>query len=119
MKLAHWVFKEEKRKVAPSDICRLFGRRKVLHEDEVAVAVVKDIDNFFNSRKPAEIKQKIFGALKYRWGFSDRKVHKLKETAQTFAIKIDELLLAEISLLNRLGWQIKLTEATKKKWLNL
>ena len=101
------------------DIAGLFGRRKVLYEDEVALEAIKDIEKFCNSKKPREIERTIFKALKYRWGVLDRKVHKLKETAEIFAIKIDELLLAEMSLLDRLGWQIKLTEANKKKWLRL
>jgi len=119
IKLTHRVFREQKRQVIPLDVCKLFGRRKVQYEDEVAVEVITDIDKFFNSKKPTEIKQNIFKALRYRWGFSDRKLHKLKEVAKTFGLKIGDLLLAEASLLNRLGWQIRLTEGTKKKWLSL
>lgn len=119
VKLSHRLFKEEARHAIASDFCKFFGRRKIRHGDEAAVEVVNDIDQFFNSKKPVEIKQKVFKALKYRWGFSDREFHKLKETAKKFGVKIDELLLAEISLLNRLGWQIRVTEMAKKKWLRL
>lgn len=119
IKLSHRLSKEEARRATPFDFCSFFGRRKIRHGDEAAAEVVNDIDQFFNSKKPTEIKQKVFKALKYRWGFSDREFHKLKETAKRFGVKIDDLLSAEISLLNRLGWQIKLTEMAKKKWLDL
>jgi len=117
--LAHGIFKEEKRYISALDVCRFLGRRKVRDYDEVTVRVIKDIDEFFNSKRPIEIKQKVFKALKYRWGFSDREVHKLKETAEIFSIEIEELLLAELSFINRAGWQVKLTETTKKEWLRL
>ncbi len=117
IKLAHTLFKEEKRYPTALDICKFYGRRKVRPEDEVTVKVIADIDEFFNSKKPTEIKQNVFKTLKYRWGFSDRQVHKLKESAKIFSITNDEILSAEVSLINRLGWQVKLTETMKKEWL--
>ncbi len=117
IQLAHTLYKEEKRYPSALDVCRFYGRRKVRDYDEVTIKVIKDIDEFFSLGKPREIKQKVFKALKYRWGFSDREVHKLKESAKMFGIETEELLLAELSLINRLGWQVKLTETTKKEWL--
>lgn len=119
VKLSHRLFKEEGRYATVSDFCKFFGRREIRRGDEAAAEIVKDIDKFFNSKKPAEIKQKVFKALKYRWGFSDKEFHKLEEAAKIFGVRIDELLLEETSFLNRLGWQIKLTETAKKKWLGL
>lgn len=119
VKLSHNLFKEEGRYPTASDFCKFFGRRKVYYGDEAAAEIVKDVNEFFNIKKPTEIKQKVFKALQYRWGFSDRQFHKLKDSAKTFKVEVDELLLAEISLLNRLGWQIEVTEGTRNKWLSL
>jgi len=119
VKLSHRIFKKEARHVTAPDFCKFFGRRKVQYGDKAAVEVIRDIEKFFNSKKPTEIKQNLFKALQYRWGFSDRQFHKLKDSAKTFKIDLDELLLTEISLLNRLGWQIKTTKDSKQRWLNL
>lgn len=117
IELAHSEFEEEKRYPSALDICKFSGRRKVRDYDEVIARVIIDIDEFFNAKKPSEIKQKVFEALRYRWGFSDRETHKLKEAAKTFSIENDDLLFAELSLVNRLGWHVKYTETTKKRWL--
>lgn len=119
MELAHEQFKEEGKYPNAVDICKFSGKRKVQLVDEAIASEIVAIDSFFNSQKPTELKQKVFKALKYRWGFSDREVHKLKETAKTFGIKTTALLEAELSLINRLGWQVKCTETTKKRWLRL
>ena len=119
IKLAHTLFKKEKRYPTALDICKFYGGRKVRPEDEVTSRVIADINEFFDSKKPTEIKQNVFKALKYRWGFSDREVHRLKESAKIFSITNDEILSAELSLINRLGWQVKLTETVKKEWLCL
>ena len=119
MELAHEQFKEEGKYPNAVDICKSSGRRKVQLVDEWIANEIATMNSFFNTQKPTELKQKVFKALKYRWGFSDREVHKLKETAKTFGIKTTALLEAELSFMNRLGWQIKYTETTKKSWLRL
>lgn len=119
VKLSHGLFKEQKRYPIASDLCKFDGRRKIRDEDEFFAKIIKDINEFFLFKKPTEIKQNVFKALKYRWGFSNSEFHKLKETSKKFNINFNELLLAEVSLLSRLGWQIQLTETTKKKWLRL
>ncbi len=119
IRLAHKLFKEENYYPTALDVCRFYGRRKVRYEDELTAQVIMNIVEFFNSVKPKDIKQKVFKALKHRWGFSDGDVHKLSETVKIFGVKIDELLLAELSFINRLGWQVKSTETIKKEWLRL
>jgi hypothetical protein len=117
IKLTHTIYKKEKRYPSALDVCKFLGRRKVRDYDELTVKLIEDIDEFFNSGKPRELKQKVFKALKYRWGFSNREIHKLKESAKIFGVETEDLLSAELSLINRLGWQVKLTEVIKKKWL--
>lgn len=119
MNLAHRLFKEQKRFPDAMDVCKYDGRRKVREYDETAQQVVANINTFFNSKKPKEIRQKSFKALKYRWGFLDKEMHLLEDTAQRFETTTEELLSEELSLISRLGWQVKLTESNKKKWLRL
>lgn len=117
--LAHSLFAREKHYPTALDICKFYGRRKVQDYDESTERVIRDIDVFFKSQKPREIKQKTFQALKYRWGFSDGEIHKLAESAKLYGIETDELLQADLSLINRLGWQVRLIDKTKREWMRL
>ena len=119
IKFTHRIFNEEKRYPSALDFSRFLGKRKVTREHVVAEEMVTDINKFFSSKKPLEIKGNIFKALKYRWGFLDAEFHKMDATSKIFDIDNNELLLAELSLINRLGWHIKLTETIKNKWLRL
>ena len=117
IKLHHKVKTKNKIELTSLDICKFFGRRKVTRPDEAGIEIVKDICKFFNLEKQNVIKDVYFRALKYRWGFADKNTHKLLETAKKFNINAEELLLIEADLLNHLGWSIKLSKTTKKKWL--
>lgn len=99
------------------EFCKLFGRRKVKEEDKMGVQLFEEIHSFFMSRRPKDIKAKDFKALQHRWGFTDGELHKLRDTAKLYDIEIDALLNAEIGFINRLGFQIKITDSDKKKWL--
>jgi hypothetical protein len=46
------------------------------------------------------------------------KVRKLKKVSSETGVPINELLEAEIELLEKLGWSVKNTAAERKKWLN-
>ena len=123
--LIDWVMlslrigKEEQRDTTPSDFCKYYGRRKVQHLDAAASEIVKDIDVLLNSERPHEIKQKTYDALKYRWGLADGEIHKLKESGTKWNVDVHMLLSAEMLLISRLGWQVKLTQTTEKRWLSL
>jgi hypothetical protein len=119
LKFSQTMYLEEKRYPEPHEVCRFFGRRKVRPDDELWVDVMTDIDNFFTAKKPQEMKQTTFKALKYRWGFVDRKIYSIKQASLMFRVDTHELLDAEISLFDRLGWPIKVTDVTKKQWLKL
>ncbi|MRR29712.1 hypothetical protein EG834_05170 [bacterium] len=119
LKFSQAMYLEEKRYPEPHEVCRFFGRRKVKPDDELWVNVMTDIDNFFTAKKPQDMKQLIFKALKYRWGFINRNIYSLKEASLKFDVDDHKLLNAEISLIDRLGWPIKITEATKRQWLLL
>lgn len=119
VKLSHAIHKEENRHCTPQDICKSFGRRKVRYEDEVAADLLSDVELFFNSPKPKEIKKNDFDALKFRWGCIDRTFHKLAESAKKYGLTIEHLLSCERLFLQRLGWPIRLSAANKKKWVRL
>jgi hypothetical protein len=102
----------------PQEFCRFFGRRKTTPEDVLSIALFDDLNNFFISQQPKELKTNEFNALKYRWGFSDGIFHKLKETSIHYGVDINRLLDLEIGLIQRLGFYIKSETVVRKQWLN-
>ncbi len=100
----------------PLDFCKFFGRRKVQEEDVIGVEMFNEISCFFASKKPEDLNLDEFDALKYRWGFNDGKFHKLKDTSNKYGISMDGLLNIEVAFINRLGFQVKITGAIKKRW---
>ncbi|MBM2831686.1 MAG: endonuclease, partial [Dehalococcoidia bacterium] len=119
LRLSHEYFKKLREYPSASDICYLIGMRKVRNEHEMLAREIQTVNEFFVSDKPAEIKQRDFLALKYRWGFSDRQVHKLEEAANKHRMDAEELLSLEINFIKRLGWNVQLTEKANRKWLSL
>lgn len=95
---------------------RLNNGEKTFAEEQGA-ATIQDLDSFFSGEPPQEISAKVFKALRLRWGFHDGDRHHLKSAAEDFAVDIDDLLAAEISLVTRLGWRIALNKKEKNKWL--
>jgi len=93
-----------------------FTGGKVSVVEERAAEYVIDLRDFFRGNKPHEIKQRVFKALAYRWGFIDRVVHKLLDSALKYGVDIEELFIAELSLISRLGWTVKLTASAQQKW---
>jgi len=119
LRLSHEYFEEHREYPSASDICSLCGTRKVRNEHEMLAREIQTINEFFVSDKPAEIKQRDFLALKYRWGFSDRQVHKLEEAANKYRMDAEEFLSLEINFVKRLGWNVQLNEKAKREWLSL
>ena len=119
VKLSHNIFKEESRAINASDICKWFQRRKVRDQDKVIAGLVDEIQQFFTSPKPHELSNRLFNALKYRWGYDQRELHTLKEAAHEYDISTTDLLSTEASLFQRLGWPIELSETNRLKWLKL
>jgi len=97
--------------------CKLMGRRKVTPEDQMSVELLNDIESFFSSPRPRELRLKEFNALKFRWGAIDIEFHTLKESASKFGIDINTLLEIEHNFIDRLGFYVRITESDKKKWL--
>jgi hypothetical protein len=92
---------------------------KVTFADERCVELLAELDGFFNAKKPPEIKQKLFKALSYRWGMVDRSVHLLSQAAQKYGVDLNDLFLAELNFINRLGWPVRLTKREEQRWKSL
>ena len=104
--------------LTPKDFCHLFGRRKVKREDELGAETFNEIKSFFTLRNPKETKVKEFKALKFRWGFTDKIFHTLKETSELQDIKLELIFELDKQLIERLGFFVNLTNRQKKCGLN-
>lgn len=68
-------------------------------------------------KRPKDLSKKKHESLKLRWGYKDMKVRKLKTVSSETGVPINDMLEAEIELLEKLGWSVKNTAAERKKWL--
>ena len=118
IKIIHQFRLENNKFPTPLDFSRFLGRRKVCVEDVKGIELFNEINLFFVGEKPDDLKNNEFKALKYRWGFDNGKFHTLKETANKYQFIPEDLLVLEILFIRRLGFQIKITGADRKKWLN-
>ncbi len=74
-----------------------------------------DLEAFFKSKPPEELKQPVFNALRRRWGYENGLVHRLEEVASPSS-PLHELLDAEHDLVRRLGWPVKNSPTDNRKW---
>jgi len=76
----------------------------VKNQEEIMGAnYLNDLVEFFENKKPDELSELLFECLKYRWGFIDRRLHKLKDASSKYVLSIEELFSAELELLNKMG----------------
>lgn len=85
--------------------------------EEHCAAIISDLVEFFSSKRPEELNAKLFRVLRERWGFKDGTLYRLKSIAEENELDVKDLLDAEISLVNRLGWVVSLNKESKKKWV--
>ena len=94
-----------------------------LNEGEKTIAEIKgaeylnDLIDFFTSKKPEEITESDFNTLKYRWGFIDRKIHRIKHSASKNNSDPKHIVQLENDLLKKMGFRIKQTKKTFDGWL--
>lgn len=95
-----------------------------LMDGEMTISEIKgaehfaDLVGFFNSKKPLEVSTKIFEALKFRWGFEDGVIHKLKKTATEKDVELEDIFNAEQNLVSLMGIRVKNTVSVLNKWKN-
>lgn len=97
---------------------RLNGGELTIAENSAA-QMFKDLDEFFNQRKPKELKAEEFKFLRLRWGFTDNKVRYLHETCKELNFNIDRALELDKYIMNILGLRIKEGKSVIKKWKKL
>jgi hypothetical protein len=82
------------------------------------VRVFADLNEFFAGRPPKPLTRRRFQALKIRWGWDDGNRYKLADCANELDTDLHQLMLAEIGLVERLGWRVDSGDRTvKEKWL--
>lgn len=112
----HQWRRDEKRLPTPKDMAKLVGSRKVTRYEEMLSQIAHDLESFFAGQPPEELESRVFEALRDRWGFEGGEIRRLKKVADDRTIDLADLLAAEIDLIARLGWRVKLTKADEKKW---
>jgi len=94
-----------------------------LNEGEKTIAEIKgaeylnDLVDFFTAKKPSEISESDFNTLKYRWGFIDRKVHRIKHSAKKYNSDPKHIVQLENDLTKKMGLRIKQDKKTFDGWL--
>lgn len=114
----HEYYQDKSRYPSARQYAKTLANSSLSIVERRAAEVILEMNQFFTGQRPHEINQKIFNALTHRWGFLDREVHKLKQTAKQFNVSPEELFDAELALISRLGWRVKLTASAKEKWKN-
>lgn len=97
-------------------ICLADGEEKTNAEIKGA-EYLHDIVDFFNSEQPKEISGLYFAALKYRWGFLDRRIHRIKHSASKYNVDAEKLVQCENQLIKKMGINIKQDKSTFNAWL--
>lgn len=118
VEFAHAFRADEGRFPTADDLaCRLNDGERGASEEQGA-ALISDLGSFFSDKRPGELKATLLKALRDRWGFADGTVYTLKSIADYYDIDVIDLLAAEVSLVNRLGWSVSLNASAKNKWLS-
>jgi Pyruvate/2-oxoacid:ferredoxin oxidoreductase delta subunit len=93
------------------------GLKKATDDERQVVEIFFDLDDFFRNRPRKNFTQAVFDALKHRWGWSDGRIYRLKNSADKHGVDPTVLVRAEMNLVERLGWQLKSGESVIPKWL--
>lgn len=94
-----------------------------LADQEKTIAEIKgaeylsDLVDFFTSKRPMEISKMNFKTLKYRWGFIDFKIHRIKHSASKFKTDPKEIVQLENELTKKMGVRIKQNKKIFDGWL--
>lgn len=110
-------FKLEKKEAAKAQdyADRLAGGELTTAEHQ-AEFMFRELTEFFEHKKPEELKKEEFEFLRHRWGYSDSKVYKIKEAIKRFNIPIERAVEIDRLLLTRLGLRTKDKVSDRKNW---
>lgn len=115
---AHAFNRDEGRFPTAKDVAECLNDGKLGFPEQLGATVIRDLQKFFFGTRPRELNATMFKALKDRWGFMDGTFYSLNSIAEYYNIDNNDLLNAEISLIGRLGWRVKLNSASKRRWLS-
>jgi hypothetical protein len=117
IRFGHQFFQNEGRFPTEDDFA------ECLNEGEKTISEIKgaehlfDFIEFFQSKKPFEVEDSLFEAIKYRWGFIDQKIHRLRHSAKKYDADVQDLLSIEKDLVKRMGIRVKETKGVENGWL--
>jgi hypothetical protein len=114
--VGHEYYQKKRRYPSARHYAKTLANGSLSIVERTAANVIVELDGFFKGQRPNETSQKIFKALTHRWGFIDREVHTLRESSKLSDISLEELFAAELDLISRLGWRVKLTATATQRW---
>jgi transposase len=117
VKMRHDFFSSNRRVPNAEEIAKEYGDGRKGEPEEVAEELSIDLETQLGGKRPKDLSKNKHESLKLRWGYKDMKVRKLKTVSSETGVPINELLEAEIELLEKLGWSVKNTATERKKWL--
>jgi hypothetical protein len=88
------------------------------YEKQVA-EFVSDLYVLLKGKRPTEVAPPLFRALKDRWGVGRTNVVSIAAAAQSHDVDVDDLLDADISLVERFGFRIELSRSQRIPWQRL
>jgi hypothetical protein len=113
----HEIRKKSGRLPTEQQISDFFGAGKASDADGRVAEMYRDLDEFFSGKTPHEITEKMFRALRARWGFGDGRTKKIRQAASQFQVGLDDLYEFEVNLIGRLGWRVDQSARVKSQWL--
>lgn len=107
----------ENRLPNPKDFARQLNNGEQTEAEEQGARTVQDLSEFFSGECPCEITKNVFHALRLRWGFADGEKRSPRIASKESGVEVEDLFAAEKSVVNRLGWQVSLSQKSKEEWL--
>ncbi len=85
--------------------------------EERGAEIIRDLEDFFGADPPDDVAPAVHSALQLRWGYTDSVLRKLRAAAEESGVPPEELRVAEVRLIERLGWTVKENTTERRKWL--
>ncbi|MDO8684165.1 MAG: HNH endonuclease signature motif containing protein [Armatimonadota bacterium] len=113
----HFFYDQHGRSPNAVEIATELNDGKKTKFEEKAAEILLDMENIFRVGPLDDLDIPVHSALRLRWGYQDGVIRKLRATAKEGGIQSEDLLVAEIRLIERLGWTIKDNLTEQKRWL--
>lgn len=114
--VGHLIARSKERQPTAHDYATELSNGELGRGEVIATTLYKDMREFFCESAPAELRQQLFVALRDRWGFGGSEFLTLREAAELHSIGSNDLLEAEIDLIQRLAWRLKLNAKDRRYW---